>query len=336
MTFQKPVWAVDGVEVSGQLMRAELKSASKETNGIDGPAHLKVSELATPGAGVRIAGGKGIILGQETGHQGSYFAENLGDHELDIDPTGASKRSDLVIVRAEDPTASSQWTQDPVVDGVVFPRVVEDVLDDAIFAPVNQSAFPLARVDIPANTSVITDDMIVDLRRLRMPHKDEIQRVINLQSDDPTIPDKLTRTSWPSGSNAWPDKAYWHASMQRIPEWAHEAVVMAWVSGLSVTGDTGQNVHGRMRVQHGTLNTQGTQFHRYVASAHDRMSITIAGNMPIDAAHRGTYADVAFQAYKSGGNADLVADWGTVVAVNITYYESPHEQGWAGAHDAGW
>lgn len=314
MTFQTAVWAVDGAEIDGQLMRAQLAAATYDSQGIVQPDHLRVHELATPADGVRIDAGSGVISGVEAPFQGSYFANNVGVHELNITPTGSSARSDLVIARAEDPTASSEWTQDPST-GVVFPRVVEDVLSDQTQVPVGDSAIPLARIDIPASTSVITDSMIVDLRRPLILNP-FFQESIAHGSGTEAVGTGEIYTDWPAS-----------ATFVDVPTWATRMDLHGMIHSVRANaneGDAPNNIFGNVRhMVDGSAEGQIGEWNHEWPAGVSRQNIINAHTISA-VPYRGTRVEVKLQINVQGksGNEILQADNGTHVLHQIFFRQT--------------
>jgi len=175
MTFQNDCIVVDGNQYKGQTWRMAMLAAMAEQQGITDPLDLIVLASGS-GMTLNINPGSCSILGQDSAFpnaslQGSYFGYNVGiDNSLAPATTGASPRSDLIIARAEDPSfAGTPWSGGGPAGQIVYPRIVANVANSVTTAPSGQSAIALARVDIPANTTVITQGMITDLRNVARP-----------------------------------------------------------------------------------------------------------------------------------------------------------------------
>lgn len=213
MTFQTAAWFVDGgADLNGNFMRSALQAACLGAQGVVGALDCIVSQTTpSASAGVLIAGGSVIVLGQEIGLQGTYFSQNVGtDATLTLASTGGSPRSDLIVVRAEDPTFSGSPWGGPASGQILFPRVISGVSSGATTAPGGISAIALARVDIPASTSVITNAMIHDLRQVAVPQQS--QGI--LAQAGPGVSSGSGTTSTPV---QWPTGAIWSVP---IPPWA--------------------------------------------------------------------------------------------------------------------
>lgn len=235
MALEMDSWAVNGAQSSARIARLQHQSGTRSGNGVVDTDHLRVLPLEVPGTAVRITSGGATILGREMGFQGSYFAFNVGDAELDISPTGSGGgRVDMVVLRVEDPNIDgTSWNHDVTEDPVYYFRVIEDVGSNATDPPSGMTAIPLARIHIPASTATITSDMLVDLRTPANPRN---QRVLRVQRGG-----TLTDGEWDEAGNIvqpgyerWPQ----HDWTVTIPEWATQVQVLAsWQNGyLKPTG----------------------------------------------------------------------------------------------------
>jgi hypothetical protein len=212
VTFQTPAWMVDGGAVlNGNFLRMVLAAATAQQQGVVGPLDCIVTQTAVASPGILISAGSVIVLGQEAVQQGSYMGENVGnDATLTIAPTGGSVRSDLIVVRAEDPTfAASPWGG-PASGQILFPRVISGVSNTTTVPPGGISAIALARIDIPVSTTNITNAMIVDVRQVAIP---PVASAILTQAG-PGVASNSGSTSTPV---QWPTGAVWSVA---IPTWA--------------------------------------------------------------------------------------------------------------------
>jgi len=230
MTFQTAAYAVDGNSESGNFLRLMLQSATLSSQGVVSHLDCIVTQTGAPSAGIIINPGAVVVFGAETPFQGSYYGYNVGnDTSLTIAATGGTIRSDMIVVRAEDPTwAGSPWGN-PASGQILFPRVISGVSGSATVPPGGISAIALARIDIPVSTSAITNAMIHDLRQVANP-----QRIMQMLAA--TGPGSLN--SWTVGTTgvAWP--AVFNFQVP-IPLWATTMVMnweindVLWASGFA-------------------------------------------------------------------------------------------------------
>lgn len=301
MTFQSAVYAVDGNPESGNFLRLMLQSSTAGAQGVVGATDLVVTATTpTATAGIVISSGACVILGAETPFQGSYYGYNVGnDTSLTIAATTGTVRSDMIVARAEDPTWSGSPWGNPAAGQIIFPRVISGVSSTATTMPGGQSGIPLARIDMPASSSVVQQSYIHDLRQVSQP-----QRVLQVVGAQDT-----TVRNWTVGTAgvAWPPGANWQIP---IPAWATIMQVnwqlndVLWQSGTA---------RGYVNPFFGTLvsspNLAMPQVLLSVPSATGPWRHSIAGgfSIAIPASLRGTTQTLQFKQVTDGTNTGLVA-----------------------------
>lgn len=218
MTFQTSVYAVDGNLETANFLRLMLQSATLGSQGVVGHLDCQVTANSPNTSGLNVTSGAVIVAGVETSYQGSYYGYNVGtDSSLSIASTGGSARSDMIVVRAEDPTWSgSPWTG-PAAGQILFPRVLSNVGAGATVPPGGYSCIPLARVDMPASASVVAQSYIHDLRYVCNPQR--VMESFVWGGSSPGVNWTVSTTA-----HAWPAGATWQVF---IPSWATTAV-MTW------------------------------------------------------------------------------------------------------------
>ena len=250
MTWTQGTWAVDGNPLPGTLWRLQLQSACRSAQGIIGAADLYVKQTAAASSQVRVSNGACVITGQEAAWQGSYFAYNVGDDLISIAATGGSGRSDMIVAKVEDPTVSGAgWSHNPLTENLVYSRVISGVAGGATTPPAGISAIPLARIDIPASTSAITQAMIIDLRSMMNARRDRQLYAVNLSGG----PYNLLNSN--TSFITWPTPASFSVP---VPSWAVQARIIAqWVQIKSVwvAGSTGGPL-ATIQFKLGTLTSQ--------------------------------------------------------------------------------
>lgn len=229
MTFQTAAYAVDGNAESGNFLRLMLQSATLGSQGVVGHLDAQVKANSPATAGIIITSGAVVVLGSETSFQGSYYGFNVGnDTSLSIAATGGSARSDLIVVRAEDPTWSGSPWGNPATGQILFPRVISGVAPGTLVPPGGISAIALARIDMPASTTTVSAGFIHDLRQVCNP-----QRIMAMQAV--TGPGTTTHSTTSTTPIQWPTGASWQI---QIPNFATSMVVswsvneVQWDSGV--------------------------------------------------------------------------------------------------------
>lgn len=306
--------ATTGATHTAQQFRMMIRDLARANQGITEGDHLKVSALSTPGGGVQIADGSAVITGQVSPVQGSYSAYNIGvDTSVTISPTGGTGRSDMVILRVEDP--EYEGTRDPETDPIVFFEVVSNVSSSATAVPSGYSAIPLARIDIPASTATITNAMIVDLRQVANPRRERI--LYPYYAQDPLVEISGTSETWKTHPNLT------MASIA-IPAWAATAKVIFSVSNLRLADG---NVWGGFRFMLGTEEaTQWVSIDDNQGAAARRIYVemveTISLTTTTGAAMRGT--NQAFKARmrtRSSNAGKIGVDGSTTFKIDVEFLE---------------
>ena len=295
--------ATKGAEHSAQQFRMMIRDLARGNQGVTEGDDLKVTALATPGAGVQVADGSAVIAGKVSPVQGFYNAYNIGASTVNIAATGGVGRSDMLVLRVEDP--EYEGTRDPAEDEIVFFEVISNVASNATTVPAGYSAIPLARIDIPASTATITNAMITDLRKIANPRRDR-----RIYTAYPITTSNLPKTS---GYKDWPADAQWSIA---IPAWAGRANIIVTLAG--VTMNTGpvwvnmQTVIGTRAGQDSVIDDNQTGVRRSTEVIADTfvmpsamrgttqtLKVQVSPNLPMDgnlAVNNGTaiVADVEF------------------------------------------
>jgi hypothetical protein len=329
LVFNLGVWAVDGQTSDAVLARLQLQSATSGAQGVVGAGDLVVTATATPSGDVLVGSGACVITGQEAAFQGSYFGYNVGPASVSVTPTGgAGGRSDLIVARVEDPTvAGTPWTHDPATEPLIYPRVIEGVSASTTKAPAGQSAIPLARIDIPASTSTITQAMIHDLRGADDNTTDgngRSQRALRIQRGVSPI-DFAGNIKTPDWEN-WPNLVWTVV----VPSWATQAQIVAhWGSVLFQSSDGNGDATGATRIALGvggtTVYTNSSAYNFNINTNNaQRVDIMNADQVSIPAALRGRTCSLSMQV--SGGATTLGrlrADGWANFYVDIEFLEVP-------------
>lgn len=279
------VWAVQGAKSGARMARLQLQSATRGGQGIVESTDLEVRASTIPDGTVKVSSGGCVVLGQEQGFQGSYYGYNVGLDSVSIAPTGSGGgRSDLIVARVEDPTVEGPnvWSH-ALTDQLIYTRVIQGVsaTETDIPAGSTYSAIPLARVDIPANTATITQDMITDLRTMLQPRS---QRILRVQHGAPTVNGEYDE----AGNIVEPDWERWPQHEWTdvvIPTWATQVQILAnWDMGYYTPpgGTTGSHdARGWVKVgligpPDGALYTRRCAYNFNPFTAYNGYSVNIA------------------------------------------------------------
>lgn len=115
MTAQNPAIFLQAESHPAEDVRRWIGSLYDHQSGVLGIDALEVTEKSgTPDMSVDVATGKGILAGDESTYQGSYFVENRGTTNLAISAAdGTNPRIDLVVAKVEDSGysgATDEWS----------------------------------------------------------------------------------------------------------------------------------------------------------------------------------------------------------------------------------
>ena len=224
MTFTTGAWSVDGNTTDAQLARLMAQAANLGSQGVVGSLDCQVQANSPATAGINITAGGVVVLGVESPYQGAYTSWNIGiDSTLSIASTGSGGgRSDMVVIRAEDPTWEDSPWGTPAAGQILWPRVLSNVGAGATTVPGGYSAIPLARIDMPASTAAVQQSYIHDLRQVCNPQRQMAMVAVNGPSSEANWTVSTTPHAWPPGAS-WP--VY-------IPPWATVMVTAWWLNEI--------------------------------------------------------------------------------------------------------
>lgn len=334
MALEMDSWAVTGAQSSARIARLMHQSGTASGNGVVDVGHLQVLPLEVPGGGVRITAGGATILGAEQEFQGSYFAYNVGDEQVDISPTGSGGgRSDLIVLRVEDPNIDgTSWGHDVTVDPVYYFRVIEGVSSTATEPPVGMTAIALARIDLPASTGTVTAGMVQDVRQSANPKS---QRILRVQRGGTQTDGSWDEAGNPAGQapnfERWPQ----HDWSVTIPTWATQVQVLGdWTNvylkpldpSTGVNDAIGQLFVGLVGGPDGPLYTTNSayNFNQLSDTNGYRCSASNKDQIPIPPAWRGLTVQVRMYSMGNAGQMGrLVADSWANFSVDLEFLEVP-------------
>lgn len=308
--FPAPI-LTNGATHSAQQFRMLVRDLSNGAEGITQGGDLKVTQRSVPGSGVTVGDGSGVIRGRDNAFQGHYSVCNIGAADVPIAPTGATPRSDMIIVRVEDPEYN--YDHDPAVDQIVFPQVISNVSSSATAIPDGRTGIPLARIDIPASTATITNAMITDLRRVANPRRFRWVDTQSPASQSAGLGGSTTPTYFSTAAG-------WNIA---VPDWATKAIVKIDVSPIRYAlgnfwGQISATFGASLTVQPTTLDdNQGTGVRRIPA--------ILADTLTVPASYRGTtqLLRVRAAAMEAGQAARIYVDSGTTLVADVQFEEAP-------------
>ncbi|WP_236244218.1 hypothetical protein [Streptomyces sp. CC210A] len=306
MTLINPPLLTHGGTHEARAFRMMVRDLARGSQGVTEGDDLKVRQLSTPAAGVRVVDGSAVIRGAAWG-QGSYTQYNVGDAVVPVAPTAASPRSDLVCLRVEDP--EYEGTRNPETDEIGYFHVVSNVSASTTTVPAGMTAIPLARLDIPANTTVITDSMIKDVRRIANPRRE--RRLYT------SFPASLSTLGYSDNKwHTWPSAARWNVY---VPPWATNAKVVITIAGLR---QSASNIFAKMQTVLGTDVGQDTVIDDNQGRGVRRTTAIMADNIGVPTSIRGTTQPLYLKTYMyKSETGDLSVDGGTSLIADIEFNE---------------
>ncbi|MER8002092.1 hypothetical protein [Streptomyces sp. NPDC095613] len=308
MTLVQPPMMVHGGSHSARAMRLMIRDLARGREGIAEAGDLKVTPLETPGPGVRIGDGSALIHGARP-WQGTYTQSNIGDGTVEIPPTGPFARTDLLVLRIEDPEFEGE--RDPRIQDIGYFHLVRGVDKDAAEVPQGMTGIPLARITLPRSTAAVTADMITDLRQVANPRTERTLHTVHPQETD-LVPSE--RDQWV----VWPREAAWDVD---IPAWATKATIVVTLSGLRAEAG---NIYAELRTRLGEHNAKPTVVDDDGTTTR-RSSVTLADSFALSAAYRGTRQSLTVQINQIDkyGDGELTVARGTTVIAEIEFTEGP-------------
>lgn len=298
MTLSNAAWAIDGALLSSSLARRDSFASTSGEQGIVSVDALQVLPLSTPGVGVRITAGTGLVT---NGYQGvvaarneTYTISNPGEHVVpsgQMPASNPSAKSYILAIVIGDPEfsqAGHPWmlsSDPPAGEEETFEYVRPTLIEVPAGTKklnVPYPALELARLDIPSNTTTITSGMIVDLRKVALPRNREAVEFVYGAADN------LLGGSTPVLTyENWPNTAHWDID---VPTWATVAKIQAFIYNSISTKN---NMRARFRVSaySGSTLVGSSDIVHYNgpdAVGTDRIPILMGGDFNIPAAYRGT------------------------------------------------
>ncbi|MFE2578858.1 hypothetical protein [Streptomyces sp. NPDC059378] len=306
MTLIQPPMMTNGGTHPARTMRMMIRDLSRGAQGVTEFNDLKVTQQTTPGAGVQVGDGSGVIRGFAWG-QGSYTQYNVGTALVHVAPTGATPRTDMVVLRVLDP--EYEGSLNPATDDIGFFDVVSNVSSTATQPPAGMTAIPLARIALPANCATVTDAMITDLRQIANPRRDrQLYTAFPAALSELTYSDNQWRT--------WPAPAKWSIA---VPSWAVSAKIVTTIAGLRLTV---ADVYAKMHQVFGTVQGQDTAIDDDQGANTRRNTIVLADSLSIPAAMRGTVQNLYLQTYMSTSETgNLGVDAATSLIADVEFQE---------------
>ncbi|MGW0033080.1 hypothetical protein ACWDXD_25095 [Streptomyces sp. NPDC003314] len=292
------------------------------SEGVVGARDLAVRALEQPDASVRVLPGACAVINRAEGATYQAYAGRLpvADTVL-IASTGSQPRSDLIVVRVENPhPAGEPWAlpQDIENGPYIFTRVISGVLptttarDLATLAP-RDSAIVLARIDLPPNTTTVTQEMITDLRSLVNPRSSRVRRTAQLGVATELTYSDGSWQNWPGEVTTW---------TLDVPAWATRASVEVSLTGVRMAGG---NVTGSMKLLLGEKTGAQIPIGDDQGTAVRRRTLLLTTDFDIDADHRATTQPLTLQTSLAAAGGGVQVDPSTWITLDVEFSETPED-----------
>lgn len=323
MAWDSVPWFTEGGAVhSSEVARLLAYAAFGGAEGVVGSGDLRVRALATPGPEVQVLAGACAITNRAAGAAYQAYAGRLPTADrVDIAATGVSARSDLIVARVENPYSYGEtWPNpsNPEVGPYIYTRVISNVPKTTTRVSQvrsSDSAIALARIDLPANTSSVTQAMITDLRTMVSPRRDR-----RLYTAFPNALSQLTYSDnkW----HNWPgEPARWNID---VPTWATRMKLVTTLAGFRYLR---ADVYAKMQNVFGGMLGQDTVIDDDQGANARRSTIVLADNLSIPSSMRGTTQQLYLQTYMyKSESGDVAVDAGTSIVADVEFVEAPDDE----------
>ena len=226
---------------------------------------------------------------------------------MPIAPTGATARTDLVVLRVEDP--EYEGTRNPATDDIGYFTVVSNVSSTTTQPPAGMTAIPLARIAIPANTGTVTGAMITDLRSIANPRRTRQIYTASPSGDQ----------NWTGNNGAWavwPAAASWNID---VPAWAVTARIVMNIAAVQVMTSS---VWGQAAFKLGTVQGQSVNFDTGKPDGSERINMISADTLAVPATLRGTTVSLqSLISFNADNPGILQADIATTAVADVEFEE---------------
>lgn len=300
----------DGVKHTAEVVRQALYYSSGGAEGVGGPSDLKVLPLNSPGQGVRVLTGGGLLLNRYPGGSGqSYSARNRTESTITVPSTSSGGgRTDLAIMRVLDPQYEGQPPADPNNFQYTRLEIVQGVPSDIQHFStlgLNYPAIALARITQPLSNAAVQEGHILDLRRLAV-----VRELTEKRLFFPNANKLMSKTAY----GPWPFSGA--ITNVFVPEWATTVDIVATVNGIEFTGSAAVRNTGGVRTVFGSNAAQNGIVSGFGGS---RDSIAIIGNHSVPLNQRGTLVSIGLEGYQTVGAGGIEADYQSGIAVEWTF-----------------
>lgn len=331
-----PWWIGGPAQHSREVARMLVYVGAQGAEGIIGIGDLVVRAQTPTTGSVQVLPGACVILDRYAGGAYQSYACRLPttDTPITVDPTTTSTaRSDLVIARVEDPMPAGSTTQ-PYPNGdtrqvagpYVFSRVVKGVPAGTtdvhkVSGHTADSAITLARIDLPGNTTAVTQAMITDVRDMANPRSK-----MRMFGHSLVTAEAMALSATADTGQYWPGLFIFGVD---VPTWAARASVrFEWSQVLFPGGSAAGKVWGRFGTDStpGVFDTQRTIWDTTGTAGTSRASLSVADDVAIPAVMRGINITLSMRGSIGVGYAASVRpslDAASSISAMVNFIESP-------------
>jgi hypothetical protein len=301
---------VNGATHPAEQFRMMVRDLARGSEGITQGDDMKVTQRSTPGGGVSVSDGSAVVRGRANVFQGHYAAFNQGIADVPIAATGSSARSDMLILRIEDP--QYEGTLNPAVDQINYFQIISNVSASATAIPDGRTGIPLARIDIPASTSTITTAMITDLRKVANPRRDRRLYTQSPSADSALIGGSAT-FSYFTTALGW---------FIPVPDWATTVRIRVDVCPIRFSVN---DYYGYLRATFGSsLTLQQTAIDDNQGTVVRRIPAICADTLTVPSGYRGLTQQLRAQASGLNGQAGRInVGPPTTLIADVEFEEAP-------------
>lgn len=322
-------------------------SATEGKEGVLAEGHLAVVDLDTPGGAINVLPGGYAVLARHLGGEFESYVGKISIQEtVTVNPTtSGGPRTDLVILRVEDPyvTGAGTWAEpaDLLNGPYAYVRVIEGVpanTNSVRALSGNWSAITLARITRPSSTGIVSQSHITDLRSLA---KIGGERIIVID-DPPVDPPPIAQQYWTESTpcedgdthlktqttfHNFPAAASWQVP---VPTWAAGFDLNAALNPQSTGAHWGE---ARLVINNGAITNDACGIIPAVFDVNWGGSVVdplrsiylVGGTGALQTAHRGKVVNMRlqFRSRDSSEPGNLQANQGTRCNIWINFKRTP-------------
>lgn len=238
MGLPNPIYIDEAAIHRASQIRTLVYAATEGREGVFNATHLAIKAQGAPDDTIFALPGAYVINAKHLGGDFESYIGKIQTAETSLPISNVSSsgpRTDLVILRIENPyvTGSGVWASpsDEQEGPYAHVRVIENVtpnINHVVAWNSTWTAIPLARITRPANTTIVQQSHIVDLRSIARIGEERLTIIENPPYDPPPIAQQYWTESTPCDQgdqhlktqmtfHNFPNEASWSVA---VPNWA--------------------------------------------------------------------------------------------------------------------